>query len=161
MFFVVIFSVSGQSLIETPNVLELSGDIKFNSKTNLELVDCIVNSFVAMGLTEYSETENELEPSFIKGNYSYSYYVDDYESEAGVINFKYLYEIKDGVLSYKFYQFDHDGSNTKFKSIGVLPEKWYEEIGKTFTEKQYIEIMKDIYANFVNTIRLIKKYCID
>jgi hypothetical protein len=87
--------------------------------------------------------------------------VNDYETEAGSISFKYSYQIKDNVISYRFYDFEHDGTETDFKSIGLMPEKWNTDIGKIYTEKQYIEIMKDLYANSANAIRMIKKYCLN
>ena len=134
--------------------------IESKDKSNLELAHCIANSAMIMGVTSYTESENEsIDASYVNGNYSYSYYVNDYESEAGSISFKYAYEIKSGVISYKFYDFIHNGTGTEFKSIGNLPEKWNSKIGEIFTEKQYVEIMKDLFMNSANAIRMIKKYC--
>lgn len=87
--------------------------------------------------------------------------VNDYKSEAGNISFKFSYKIKEGMIAYKFYDFKHDGEGTAFYSIGNIPEKWNHEVGKIFTEKQYSEIMTDVYLNSANAVRLIKKYCVN
>ena len=156
------FSVFGQNSNESSKILAITGNIESKDKSNLELADCIANSAMIEGVTSYTESENEsIDSSYVNGNYSYSYYVNDYESEAGSISFKYSYEIKDGVISYKFYDFIHDGTGTEFKSIGNLPEKWNSEVGEIFTEKQYVEIMKDLFMNSANAIRMIKKYCVN
>jgi hypothetical protein len=154
------FSLFGQNSNESSKTLEITGNIESKGKSNLELADCIANSAMIMGVTSYTESENEsVDSAYVNGSYSYSYYVNDYESEAGSISFKYMYEIKDGIISYKFYDFLHDGTGTEFKSIGNLSKKWNSEVGEIFTQKQYVEIMKDLFMNSTNAIRMIKKNC--
>ncbi len=142
-------------------ILELNGSITVENKTNFEVSDCIANSAMIMGVSSYTKSEKDAsESSFVHGNYSYSYFVNDYSSEAGKINFKYSYIIKDGKINYKFYDFKHNGNKTKFKSIGLLSTSWNEEIAKTFTEDQYYEIMIDLITNTSNLIKMIKETCL-
>lgn len=158
--FTIIWNVVGQESTTALKHLEIRGIIKSSDKSNLELANCIAHSAMIQGVSSYSESESaSLDSSFVEGSYYYSFYVNNYESEAGIVNFNYSYQIKDGRITYTFYDFQHDGNETEFKSIGALPEKWNDEVGKVFTKKQYAEIMKDLLANTNNTIRMIKKYC--
>jgi hypothetical protein len=151
------FTVKGQASTEA---LLLTGKIKTSNKSNHEVANCIANSAMVMGVTAYTESEEDaIESSFVEGNYSYSYFVDDYESQAGLISFNYSYQIKDGEINYRFYDFNHDGNDTDFKSIGIIPKLWNKEVGEIFTEKQYIEILTDLTVNTVNAIRMVTKYC--
>lgn len=150
----------GQNSEEKTTPFEISGTIVSENKSNLALANCIANNAMVMGVTAYTETESEsLESSYVKGSYAYTYYVNNYELEAGSIQFKYSYFIKDGNIQYSFYDFKHDGTGTKFKSIGNLPEKWNHEVGEIVTENQYNEIMKDVLLNAKHSIRMIQKYC--
>ncbi len=141
--------------------LEIVGLLEADSKENFEISECIVNSAMILGVESYTDSEqNSRDSSFVNGNYAYSYFVDDYSSEAGEVKFKFSYQIKNGIINYKFYDFEHNGRNTKFKSIGILSKNWNENIGSTFTENQYSEIMTDIKLNVANSIRMISKYCL-
>lgn len=155
-------NINAQNNIEQTNEeLELIGSIKTNNRTNYEISDCIVNSTMIMGVTSFTKSKKEAsESSFVNGNYSYSYFVDDYSSQAGKISFNYSYLIKNGEINYRIYNFEHDGTDTEFASISHLTKSWNDEIGKIFTEKQYYEIMKDLLTNAANAIRMIKNYCL-
>lgn len=153
-------SIFSQTAPKAIKNLELTGTITSTNASNLELADCIANSAMIMGVTSYTQSESDAtESAYVKGNYSYGYYVNNYETEAGNISFNYSYTIKDNVITYRFYDFKHDGSNTSFASIGAIPDKWNATIGKVFTQKQYAEIMKDLLTNSVNAIHMIKKHC--
>ena len=114
-----------------------------------------------MGIESKTESDEEaLDSAFVKGEYSYSYYVDDYESPAGEVKFKFEYIIRDGQINYRLYDFEHEKSDSKFTSIGLLPKEWNEKVKSSFSKKQYAEIMTDLKLNVANAIRMINKYCI-
>lgn len=142
--------------------LTIEGKITIANQSNLELAYCIANSAMVLGVTNYTTTEEEaIDSAFVQGNYSYNYYVDNYDTEAGTISFNYEYIIKNGEITYTYTDFVHDGTGTTFKSIGNLPEKWNANVGEVFTEKQYSEIMNDVRANIANAVRMVKKYCVN
>jgi hypothetical protein len=162
ILFACTLTVLGQNSDESNTYLELTGKIVVKGKSNLEIANCIANSAMIVGVTSYSELESEcIESCYVKGRYAYSYYVNDYGSKAGSISFKYEYKIINNIISYSFNEFIHDGTGTQFKSIGNIPEKWNQEVGEIFTEKQYTEIMNDLFINYTNAIRMIKKYCVN
>lgn len=155
------FTVSGQEPKEPTEMFVLTGTIQTATKSNLELADCIANSSMIMGITAYTTSEKEAaESSFVEGNYAFNYFVNNYESQAGKIDFKYVFNSKDGVIEYKFYDFVHDGTNTNFKSIGTIPKKWNDTIGLIFTKDQFMEIMIDLTGNVALALRMIKENCV-
>jgi len=156
------YNLNGQTLNKENKNLEFKGEIKTHNASDLDLVDCIVNSSTLMGVTSYSNSEAEdKEPASVIGDYGYTYYVDDYEKLAGYVSFKYKFDINKGLISYIFYDFEHDGEDTEFESLGLLTTSWNEGNTKVFTENQYLEILKDIVGNTVNVIRMIKSYCVN
>ena len=105
--------------------------------------------------------EDATDSSFVKGAYAYNYYVDDYESPAGKVKFKFQYLIKEGQLTYRLYDFEHVKSDSKFESVGLLPEKWNDQVKASFTKAQYSEIFVDLRFNVNHAIRMVKKYCVN
>lgn len=113
------------------------------------------------GVESQTESENEaVEHAFVKGRYAYSYYVNDYKDFVGEIKFKFEYIIINGQINYRFYDFEHDKLNSTFKSIGLLPKQWNENVKVSFTKKEYVDIVKDLKSNAANAIRIITKYCL-
>jgi hypothetical protein len=141
--------------------LQFNGVIKVTDKSNFELSECISSSAMIMGIESKTESdEKALDSAFVKGEYSYSYYVDEYGSPAGEVKFKFEYIIRDGQINYRLYDFEHEKSDSKFASIGLLPKEWNEKIKSSFSKKQYAEIMTDLKLNVANAIRMINKYCV-
>tara|TARA_R100000541_G_C1858166_1_gene78759 strand:+ start:114 stop:635 length:522 start_codon:yes stop_codon:yes gene_type:complete len=164
---ILILLVFSNSYSQDDQVSEKSESIIFEGiidtadKDNFELSECIANSAMIMGIESKTETiDSSKESSFVKGQYSYSYYVNDYEKQAGIVEFKFEYIVKNEKIHFKIYDFIHRRGDSEFDSLGLLPKKWNERIGKTFTEKQYDEIMADLVFNALNSLRMIKKYCI-
>ncbi|NQY05688.1 MAG: hypothetical protein HRT68_05640 [Flavobacteriaceae bacterium] len=141
--------------------LQFKGVIEVTNKSNFELSECISSSAMIMGIESKTESDGEaLDSAFVKGEYSYSYYVDDYGSQAGEVKFKFEYIIRDGQINYRFYDFEHKKSESKFASIGLLPKEWNEKVKSSFSKKQYTEIMTDLKLNVANAIRMINKNCV-
>jgi hypothetical protein len=141
--------------------LQFNGVIKVTDKSNFELSECISSAAMIMGIESKTESASEaLDSAFVKGGYSYSYYVDNYESPAGEVKFKFEYIIRDGQINYRLYDFEHVKSDSKFASIGLLPKEWNEKVESSFSKKQYAEIMTDLKLNVANAIRMINKYCV-
>ncbi len=160
IYSVIAFAQITSSTNESVN-LEFKGIIEATGKSNYELSECIASSAMIIGVETQTESEKDaLDSSFVKGEYSYSYYVDDYESYAGEVKFKFEYIIRNGQINYRIYDFEHEKSDSKFQSVGILPEKWNDKVKLSFTEKQYSEIMVDLRMNVANAIRMINKYCI-
>lgn len=164
MLFIISLNVYSQikSSFDEFGNLQFTGIMDTASESNFELSECISASALIFGIESKTESvENGIDSSFVKGGYSYSYYVDDYESSAGEVKFKFEYIIKNGNISYRFWDFEHEKSGSEFESIGLLPRDWNEKIKETFTKKQYTEIKTDIRLNVSNAIRMITKYCIN
>ena len=141
--------------------LQFKGVIKVTKKSNYELSECISSSAMIMGVNSKTESNKEaLDSAFVKGENSYSYYVDDYGSPAGEVKYKFEYIIKNGQINYRLYDFEHKKSDSKFASIGLLPKEWNEKVKSSFSKKQYTEIMTDLKLNVANAIRMINKYCV-
>ncbi|WP_299888477.1 hypothetical protein [uncultured Lacinutrix sp.] len=158
------FSINAYSQIISSNDkfgnLQFIGNINTENKSNYDLSECISTSAMIMGIESKTESkEAAIESSFVKGEYSYSYYVNDYEASAGEVQFKFEYTIKKGAIAYKLYDFEHLKSDSEFESIGILPNEWNEKVKASFTKKQYAEIMTDLRLNVANAIRMINKYC--
>jgi len=160
--FILIVNLFGQldSSSDENGNLQFTGVIKTKNNDNFELSECISNSAMILGIESKTKSEKEAKKSsYVKGNYAYAYYVDDYESEAGRVKFTYEYIVKNGQIHYRLFNFEHEQSKSKFESVGLLTEKWNKKIKSSFTKKQYAEIMTDLRANAANAIRMIKKYC--
>lgn len=141
--------------------LEYTGTISTHGKGNFEVSSCIASSPLIMGVMFKTEFEEDAtDSSFVKGANADDYYVDNYESPAGQVKYKFQYLIKKGQLSYRFYDIEHEQSDSEFKSIGFLPAQWNETVGTIFTKKQYSEILVDLKMNVANAIRMVDKYCL-
>ena len=150
-----------KSSADSSGNLQFIGILKVADKSNSELSECISSSAMIMGVDSKTESDNEsLDSAFVKGSYSYSYYVNNYEVPAGDVMYKFEYVIRDGQINYRLYDFEHEKSDSKFESIGLLPNDWNEKVKDSFSKKQYAEVMTDIKLNVANNIRLIKKYCL-
>jgi len=145
---------------EIDKLILFEGIIDAENKNNFDISECLSNSAMIMGIKSKTETIDQAkESSFVKGQYSYSYYVNDYEAKAGDVEFKFEYIIKNAKIHFKIYDFIHTKGNSEFDSIGLLPMEWNAKIGKTFTKEQYNEIMGDLGFNALNSLRMIKKNC--
>lgn len=159
-FSMTIYSQTNSSNEETEN-LQFTGTINTEGKSNYELSDCISTSAMIQGIESKTESEEAaIDSSFVKGAYAFSYYVDDYGASAGEVKFQFEYIIKEGVIAYQLYDFEHHQSESKFESVGILPTDWNEKVKASFTKKQYAEIMTDLKMNVANAIRMINKYCV-
>lgn len=140
---------------------EFTGTIKTSNKSNFEISECISENVVLVGVK--SKTKNEKDAtasSFVNGEHSFGYYVDDYSKFAGNIEFKFEFIISNNEIKYKFYNFTHLKSNSSYKSLGILPKDWNINI-KQFSQSQYEEIQNDIKLNMFNYLRLIQNKCIN
>jgi len=164
LLLIVFFNLSSQvsSTAEKFKTLQFKGVIDAPGKDNFELSECIAGSAMLAGIISQTKSkEQAVDSSFVKGEYTYTYYVDNYEKFAGFIKFKFEYIIKKGQIHYRFYDFEHEKSDSDFESIGLLPEKPNEKVRKVFTEKQYDTIMTDLKMNIAHSLRLIVKYCVN
>lgn len=140
--------------------IQFKGIIEVPHKTNFQVSECISSLMMVVGITFKTETKEEAgDSSIVKGEYSYTYYVDDHKSFAGEVKFKFEYITKKGAINYRIYDFVHEKSNSKFNSIGKLPKEWNEKVGQVFTKIQFNEIISDLILNAANSIRIINKYC--
>ncbi len=136
-----------------------TGKIEIKNRPNFDIFKC-VKTFIFVGVESTSESiENKVDTFFVKGAYSYTYYVQD-TVFAGEIKFKYEYIIKNRTIEYNIYDFEHIQSNSKFGSVGIIPLIWNEKVKKSFTEAQYSEIMKYVNANVALAIRMLNNYCV-
>lgn len=87
--------------------------------------------------------------------------VDEDDKPAGWIAFDFEYLVKDGTISYRYYNFVHSAEeeDAVFASIGTLPAVWNEKVAKVFTKGQYAEIQNYMTANVRVALKLAKKYC--
>lgn len=141
--------------------LQFTGNIGAKGKKNYDLSECISTSAMIEGVEFKTESiEKAVESSYVKGTYSFSYYVDDYGESAGEVKFKFEYLIANEEINYRLFDFKHEKSDSNFESIGILPYEWDEKVKASFTKKQYAEIMTDLKLNVVNAIRMINKNCV-
>lgn len=137
------------------------GKIELENKTasKEEILDCILNSSMTIGIEETSKTvNNKLDFEFIKGKWQYTYYVNNSSDFAGIVEFKYEFKIFNGNIDYRYYDFIHYKDDSEFKSIGQLPFEITESILNVFTKEQYNTIISDIYMNQVLAIKRTKQY---
>ncbi len=139
------------------NNLSVLVKIDVSKKTKSELYECLSNSWFIMDINSKLNKKT----TFIKGSYSYNYYVNNNILPAGEIKYKFDYTIENGILICLFYDFDHNKNDSTFNSVGILPFEINDVIKKSFNEKQYSEILNDIQLNVANTIRLVQKNCIN
>lgn len=124
-----------------------------------DILNCILNSPITIGVKENSKSsDNPNDFEFIKGQWQYTYYVNNSSDFAGMVEFKYEFKISDGIIDYKYYDFTHSKDDSEFKSIGILPYEVNETVLKVFNEKQYQEIIGDIYLNQVLAIKRTKQF---
>ena len=141
--------------------LEIKGEIK-TDHSNYGLCTCIKNANFLDGVKAFTKSEKAAEISaFVMGEIYQNYLVNDFSTEAGEVQFKYEFIIKDGVLSYRFFHFYHAQKESEFSSAGRLSSEWNKEIGKVFNKGQYWEIVNEIQTNVANTIRALNKECME
>lgn len=127
--------------------------------TKKDIQKCILNSPITIGVKEYSEfLSNTSDFEFIKGQWQYSYYINNSSDFAGIVEFKYEFKISDGIIDYKYYDFNHFKDDSEYKSIGLLPYEINETVLEVFDKKQYKEIIGDIYLNQVLAIKRTKQF---
>ena len=138
--------------------LIFKGSLVLNDTTTpqKEILHCILNSPTLVGVEESSDTQDESSTlEYIKGQWDYTYYVNNTTGYAGVIAFKYEYNISDGKVDYLYYDFIHVQDESEFESIGQLPFEVNEKILDVFTREQYAEIFRDLRTNQFAALRTI------
>ncbi len=141
-------------------MLLYKGAIESSGQSNFELAECISSSSMIYDIETRTELEEDSrDSSFVAGAFSYGYFVDDYQSPAGQVRFKFEYVIRNDSVLYQFYDFEHEQAESKFESLGHLPKEWNEEVKLVFSKSQYKEILTDIELNVANAIRMVRKYC--
>ena len=148
----------GQITANSKNkVLEFVGVLKTTNKSNFELCNCIFSE-VNEGAVSKTASENQaIDSAYVKGTFSYSYYLGNNQNEASHVKSIYTYTIKKGEIHYNYYDFEHD----KLDSSGWLPKKWNKNVGKTFSKKQYGAIMTDIKFMIAEEVQKINKRCVN
>ncbi|PSG87374.1 hypothetical protein C7H52_10850 [Aurantibacter aestuarii] len=123
------------------------------------ILNCILNSPTTVGVKENSKHKNiSNDFEYIKSQWRYPYYINNSSDFAGMVEFKYEFKITDGTIYYNYYDFKHDKDDSTFRSIGILPFKVNETVLEVFSEKEYQEIIEEIYLNQVLTIKRIKQF---
>ncbi|MGJ8666674.1 MAG: hypothetical protein ACSHW7_09930 [Patiriisocius sp.] len=134
-------------------------ELDSNIASKNEILNCILNSPTTIGVVDYSRTKDEnSKMCFVKGKWQYSYYINSGETSAGTVEFKYQFNISDGYIDYNYYDFIHTKDDSDFESIGFLPYKFNGKVSKVFTEKQFEEIVGEIFLNQLLAIKRTKKY---
>jgi len=130
-----------------------------NSATKKEILDCILSSPITIGVEDHSSLQENNSPfESVSGKWEYTYYVNDDESFAGIIEFKYQFTIYDGYIDYKYYNFIHSKDDSEFESIGKLPLEFNDAVSKVFTQTQYKEITEDLFLNQILAVKRTKNY---
>lgn len=134
-------------------------DLNDTNAPKKEILNCILNSPIIIGVKENSvSSDNTNNFEFIRGQWQYTYYVNNSSDFAGLVEFKYEFKISDGTINYKYYDFKHFKDVSEFESIGILPYEINAKVLDVFNEKQYGEIISDIYLNQVLAIKRTKQY---
>lgn len=129
---------------------------KNNSSDITVISDCFSNNDFIESIKAIKKSEKSI---VIIGTYEYTYYVDNYETYAGLISHDFIITIDNQNIEYKFMNFVHKKDNSNFNSLGRLSFNYNEKTNKIFTKKNYEEIISDLRINLVNHIRMISKNC--
>lgn len=166
-FYLLILCISSTTLVgqsdETKSYkpLFLDGSLKIKNKTNFEISECIANATFIMGIeSKTASKEDAKDSSFIKGNYQYTYFLDDYTTLAGVISYQFEYIIKNGTVVFKFYNFIHNRGDSEYLSVGIFPANYAGKVKKTFTKEQHGVLLNSIKENMTQALKSINKNCL-
>ncbi|WP_130736715.1 hypothetical protein [Flavobacterium sp. J27] len=139
------------------NNLEITYEVIFDSSKNkTEIADCISENDFLESMTNYITDRERI---FLKGNYEYTYYINNTEILAGKISHDYLITVQNNKVYFRFFNFIHAEGNSKFNSIGILPFNFNNTVASVFTKDNYSEILYDLKFNVANQIRQLSKNC--
>lgn len=139
-----------------------TGELTGADKDNFEACRCLNEDMPMFGISSFTEEKEDAKNgAFVKGSWSYNYYVDADDKPAGSIAFDFEYLVKDGTISYRYYNFIHsqEEEDPVFAPIGALPAVWDEKVSRVFTKEQYSRIQSSMTANVRVALKLAKKYC--
>ncbi len=140
--------------------LHFIGELKVSNKLDYSTIECIANSPSIEGVESYNESEKDLN-YFVKGSTTFSCSINDNSLPAGKIEYKFEYLIIGNTFFYKFYDFIHSKSNSKYNSLDVLSGDFSKKTNIVFTKKQSLEIMNEIKRNLNYTLQTISAYCLN
>ncbi|MEL1245705.1 hypothetical protein AAEO56_15640 [Flavobacterium sp. DGU11] len=163
-FFLTTFSAMAQTLSadSSGNVLFV-GTLTGADKDNFEACRCLQEDVPLFEILSATENESDAKDgAFVKGSWTYHYLVDDDDKPAGWIAFDFEYIFKDGIVSYRYYNYVHskEEEDSIFASVGTLPAVWNEKVRKVFTNEQYTQIQSAMTANVRVALNSIKRLCL-
>ena len=126
-------------------------------KNSKDVASCLSKSPFLQGV---DSARSEGDSSIVYGSYSYGYYVNNTELYVGEVGFQFCLKLNNDSLSYRYFAFEHDGFETSFSSLGILPKDWNLGVGEIFNQKQYGEILWDIRFNLAHSIKMISNQCL-
>ncbi|MDG1174865.1 MAG: hypothetical protein P8N07_03610 [Flavobacteriales bacterium] len=149
--------------VENDNLLVYDFEINLYEQIFFDVYECIAfkKAFFFQGLNNTIIDEEKLNDTIhLTGNYSYNHYIDNLETEIGLIDFKYTINLTKGLAKVHFYDYDHDPKNTGFKPLGILTKNWNEKLAESINKSQYEYIIDSITINVMHFLKMLSKYCI-
>ncbi len=140
-------------------ILILKGTMKSSDIANLETAQCIAVNHCVDGI-EKKDFDGGT-PAQIKGRHVFNVSVGPEKGKVfgGNVSFNYSLTVGNGLIDYKFYDFQHEQKNSVFLSAGQLLNKWDDSV-ESFDQKQYGQMVRDIKLSVFSYLQKIHINCV-
>ncbi len=110
----------------------------------------------ACALQHFNILKPEVEGTEFHGKWDYSCFISDYVG-AGEFSFEYEVQVKDRVIKYRFFNFQHEKGESEFNSLGPVKSKWDDQIAEVFKEEEFRDLKSSMLSNVVYLVKKMRE----